>query len=98
MKLDEVNLCMLNSVSCMHTKSSQLCLTLLPCLPPGDLPDPGIKPMSLTSPALAGRFFSTSPTWEALNSVVCFFKALFIVKGSLGRNTKHRNPGRKTDI
>ena len=25
--------------------------------PPGDLPDPGIKPMSLTSPALAGRFF-----------------------------------------
>ena len=31
----------------------------------GDLPDPGIKPMSLTSPALAGRFFTTSTTWEA---------------------------------
>ena len=29
----------------------------LPCLPPGDLPDPGIKRASLTSPALAGRFF-----------------------------------------
>ena len=27
-----------------------------PCPPPGDLPDPGIKPMSL-SPALAGGFF-----------------------------------------
>ena len=32
----------------------------LPCLPPGDLPDPGIEPTSLTSPALAGRFFTTS--------------------------------------
>ena len=30
----------------------------------GDLPDPGIKPMSLTSPALAGGFFTTSATWE----------------------------------
>ena len=28
----------------------------LPCPPPGNLPDPGIKPVSLTSPALAGRF------------------------------------------
>ena len=33
--------------------------------PPGDLPDPGIEPMSLTSPALAGAFFTTSATWEA---------------------------------
>ena len=37
----------------------------LPCPPPGDLPDPGIKPVSLTSLALAGRFFTTSTTWEA---------------------------------
>jgi len=28
----------------------------LPCLPPGDLPDPGIKPEFLRSPELAGRF------------------------------------------
>ena len=34
------------------------------CLPPGDLPVPGIKPLSLMSPALAGRFFITSATWE----------------------------------
>ena len=27
---------------------------------PGDLPDPGIKPASLTSLDLAGRFFTTS--------------------------------------
>ena len=36
-----------------------------PCPPPGDLPNPGIEPMSLISPALAGRFFTTSATWEA---------------------------------
>ena len=34
-------------------------------LPPGDLPDPGIKRTSLTSAALAGRFFITSTIWEA---------------------------------
>ena len=34
------------------------------CPPPGDLPDPGIKPASLMSPALAGGFFTTSATWE----------------------------------
>ena len=37
----------------------------LPCPPPRDLPDPGIKPESLTSPALAGWFFTTSATCEA---------------------------------
>ena len=28
---------------------------------PGDLPDPGIKPVSPMSPALVGRFFTTEP-------------------------------------
>ena len=37
----------------------------LPCPPPGDLPNPGIKPASLMSPALAGVFFTTRVTWEA---------------------------------
>ena len=37
----------------------------LPCPPPGNLPNPGIKPKPLTSPALAGGFFTTSNTWEA---------------------------------
>ena len=36
-----------------------------PCPSPGDLPHPGIKSASLTSPALVSRFFSTSTTWEA---------------------------------
>ena len=30
-----------------------------------DLPNPGIKPISLNSPALAGGFSTTSATWEA---------------------------------
>ena len=37
----------------------------LPFPPPGDLPNPGIKPRSLMPPALAGVFFTTSATWEA---------------------------------
>ena len=35
-----------------------------------DRPDPGIKSMSLTSPASGGKFFTTSTTWEALVSSV----------------------------
>ena len=38
----------------------------LPCPPPGHLLDPGIEPMSLLSPALAGVFFTISATREAL--------------------------------
>ena len=41
----------------------------LPYPPLEDLPDPGIKPVSLMSPALAGRFFTTSTT--------CFSSILF---------------------
>ena len=37
----------------------------LPALLQGNLPDPGIKPALLMSPALAGGFFPTSATWEA---------------------------------
>jgi len=33
-----------------------------PCPPPGDLPHPGIKPASLMSPPLAGRFFTMGPS------------------------------------
>ena len=33
---------------------------------PGHLPNPGIEPTSLTSPALASGFFTTSATWEVL--------------------------------
>ena len=40
----------------------------LPCPPPRDLPNTGIEPASLKPPALAGRLYTTSVTWEAHNS------------------------------
>ena len=47
----------------------------LPCPPPGDLPNPGTEPPSLKSLALAGRFFTTSATWEARSSPCLLPKA-----------------------
>ena len=47
-----------------------------PCPSPGDLPNPGIEPMSLVSPALAGGFFTTSTTWEALQIKFNYFPRL----------------------
>ena len=38
----------------------------LPCPSPGYLPNPEIKYTSHISPALVGRFFTSSTTWEAL--------------------------------
>ena len=46
--------------------SEQEYLRGLPCPPTGDLPNLGIKPKSLTSPAVAGGFFTIGVTWEAL--------------------------------
>ena len=43
----------------------------LPFPDPGNLPDPGTKPMSLLSPVLVGRFFTTSATWEAKVFINC---------------------------
>ena len=37
----------------------------LPYPPPGNLPDPGIEPVSHKSPALANSLFTASATWEA---------------------------------
>ena len=37
----------------------------LPFPTPGDLPDPGIEPMSLVSPALAGGLFTSFATWKS---------------------------------
>ena len=36
------------------------------CRPPGDLPDPGIEPASLTCPTLAGRFLPLAPPGKPL--------------------------------
>ena len=37
----------------------------LPCSPPGNLPDTGMEPTFLMASVLAGRFSTTSATWEA---------------------------------
>ena len=45
--------------------SRQQYWTGLPWAPPEDLPHPGIKSTSFTSPALAGGFFTICTSWEA---------------------------------
>ena len=40
----------------------------LPCPLPEDLPDPGIKPMSVVSPALADGFFTLAPPGNPYNA------------------------------
>ena len=40
------------------------------CPPPGDLPDPGIKPTFLMSPALAGGFFTTETPGKPKGTLV----------------------------
>ena len=63
------------TVSCQDSLSLGFCWQeywnglLIPS--PGDLPNSGIKPTSLMSPELAGRFFTTSATWEAHPEVCC---------------------------
>ena len=51
----------------------------LPFPPPGDLPNPGIKP---ASPALAGRYFATEPPGKWLSKFSC----LAIFSSSLSEN------------
>ena len=56
--------------------SRQECWSGLPCPPPRDLSDPGIESKSLTSPVLAGGFFTISATREApkylyINPYIC---------------------------
>ena len=56
----------------------------LPCCLPEDLPDPGNEPASLTSPVLAGGFFTT--TWEALNNLMHLYQPQKTLTGNLTMN------------
>jgi len=47
-----------------------------PFPPPGDIPDPGIKP---ASPALAGRFFTIEPRMKAFSFYVLIVSFWFVV-------------------
>ena len=50
----------------------------LPFLPPGDLPNPGIKPASLISLVLPGEFFTTTAT-NVIQSPQSSIRRCFIV-------------------
>ena len=83
-----VHACVLSHFSCVRllatpwTVACQASLSMgfsrqeywtgLPFPSPGDLPDPGIEPPSLMSPALVGGFFATSATWEAVGLFISF--------------------------
>ena len=59
----------------------------LPFASPGDLPGAGIKPTSLTSPVLAGRFFTSSATWEATNDLWVGLKNITVSERSQAGKT-----------
>ena len=69
----------------------QECWSGLPCPPPGDLSNAGIKPTSLISPALAGRFFTSSATWETTNLRWLMVRELGEVGG--GSDVSHGTDG-----
>ena len=56
----------------------------LPFPSPGDLPDSGIEPRSLASHALAGEFFTTSVSWEALTKATDSIFLVIIVMKAMG--------------
>ena len=74
----------------------------LSCPPQGNLPNPGIEPMS---PALAGRFFTTSAAWETqikCNEILFWyikkFNCLLLYSIHSMRDPKLREALRYSDI
>ena len=49
----------------------------LPCIPPGNLPNPGIKLSSLTSPAPVGKSFTIMPSGKSSFSIVQLYYSCF---------------------
>ena len=62
--------------------------------PSGDLLDPGIELATLSSPALAGGFFTTSATWEAHNKLI--YHILQIIRYIRMRSVSWSSEGRTT--
>ena len=65
----------------------------LPFPPPGDLLNPGIKPRSSASPALADRFFTTEPPTRVQKDLTSFDVKLTIKKMQL-----HKCGGAELDL
>jgi len=84
--------------------SRQECWGGLPCPPPGDLPDPGVKPAFLMSPALAGGFLTTGATWEAHILVLCLVTQLCLTVcdpmdcSPPGFSVHEDSPGKNTGV
>ena len=76
-----IRLCVCVTQSCLTLCDPQAPLSVgcsgkeywsgLPFPTAGDLPEPGIKPTSLVSPALAGEYFTTVPHRKSINKIVC---------------------------
>ena len=62
----------------------------LPCPAPGDLSHPGIEPVSLMSPALAGEFSTTSTTRHTGVKWTQFYVTDVLKKGKFGHQQKQR--------
>ena len=52
----------------------------------GDLPDPGIEPESLASPALAGELLNTSATWEAHGRMLHLIHVIGIITRPISKD------------
>ena len=69
----------------------------LPCSPPGDLPDPGIELVALMSPALAGGFFTISPTsFQGPEISFSLVQSLMFLVWLASLHTEHTNVGSLT--
>ena len=66
-------LCNSKDIACQAPLPTEFCRqeywSGLPFLPPGDLLDPGIKPESLVSPALMGRFSTAVPPGQSMDLI-----------------------------
>ena len=62
------------SGSSIHGIPQARILSGLPFLLPGDLPDPGMEPTSLMSPASAGKFFTTEPPGVPCSKIIITWK------------------------
>ena len=54
----------------------------LPFPTPGDLSNPGVKPVSLVPWALGGGFFTTSVIWEALDGHI-YTQRMYVFVGEI---------------
>ena len=77
--------------------SRQECWSGLPCPPPADPPNPGIKPASPVAPKLAGVFLTVGAPWEAQEVVVHTLNGILLSYKKEGNNVICCNVGGPRD-